>query len=80
VNRAKMLHKLTADTLVKVCDQLGAIVAQAHIAHDHETVDTVVPALAALWQLRWEMNITGGDVAGASRESVAREDLQEVQS
>jgi hypothetical protein len=70
-----MLHRLTCDTLVKVCDQLSSVIAQAHISEDHETVDTVVPALVSLWQLRWELNITAGDVAGASREAVAREEI-----
>lgn len=73
MNRSRMLHRLTCDTLVKVCDQLGAVVAQAHLSHDNETVDGVMPALAGLWQLRWELNIIGGDVGGATRESVARE-------
>lgn len=77
MSRAKMLHKLTCDTLVKACDQLGAVVARAHVAGDHETIDDVVPVLASLWQLRWELNITAGEVAGASRDAVAREKFDE---
>jgi hypothetical protein len=60
MSRAKFLHQLTCDTVVKVCDQLSAVVAEAYIAGDHEMVNSVVPAIASLWQLRWELNVTGG--------------------
>ena len=78
MSRAKMLQKLTCDTLVKVSDQIGAVLAQAHVAQDNETIDSLMPALASIWQLRWELNVTAGDVAGASKESVARERFNEA--
>ena len=65
--------QMTLDAIVIACDKLGECIATAH---DSATVEEsgVLDPFLALWRVRWELGLHGGDIEGAEpkeRERIA---------
>jgi len=64
--------ELVADKVVIACDQLGELIASAQQNNTDDLIH-LLPLLQNLWELRWELFISAGDVSAepAMRRTVA---------
>lgn len=64
--------ELVADKVVIACDQLGELIASAQ-QNNADHLMHLLPMLQNLWELRWELFISAGDVSAepSMRRSVA---------
>lgn len=63
----------TCDKVVIACDQVGEMIATAQQTGDDGALLALLPMLQSLWELRWELFISPGEVSAepAMRRNVA---------
>lgn len=64
---------LTRETLVRTTDKLGSLIATIHTDGGDDAEGTMIgmalDAFAELWKLRWELNVSSGEVRPAGEEA-----------
>lgn len=50
-------HAWLREKLTLACDQLGEAIASARQADNFDQLDVLTPALATLWNVRWELQL-----------------------